>query len=228
MKRQLHDLIGLLLIGALFLIEIPRYAETLPDQSQFVAIGMGLLLSGGAFYTIETWGMLRRKRGTPRGTNRLLVMTALLILVAPVIMTPPMVAHQNGVSTNDVLATLGNYTEELVWLFIVTIIPVATGVFVAYARSLQYSSAELNEPARARKTLSDAGRALSETPLALGDAAGASLPEPARYTCACGRSDFRSQQALAGHQRSCSAHKALNNNGNGANRATKDKEKIAR
>lgn len=153
MKRQIHDLIGLLLIGALFLIEIPRYAETLPDRSQLVAIGMGLLLSGGAFYTIETWGMLKRKRGTPRGTNRLLAMTALLVLAAPVIMTPPMVALQNGVSTNAVLSALGDYTEELIWLFIVTVVPVATGVFVAYARSLQYSSAELNEPRKVDKVV---------------------------------------------------------------------------
>lgn len=151
MKRQIHDLIGLLLIGALFLIEIPRYAETLPDRSQLVAVGMGLLLSGGAFYTIETWGMLKRKRGTPRGTNRLLAMTALLVVAAPVIMTPAMVALQNGVSTNEVLSALGDYTEELVWLFIVTVVPVATGVFVAYARSLQYSSDELNEPRKVGK-----------------------------------------------------------------------------
>jgi hypothetical protein len=146
MKRRIHDLIGLALIGALFLIEIPRYAETLPDRSAFVSLGMGLLLSGGAFYTIETWGMLKRKRGTPKGTNRLLAMTFVLVIAAPVIMTPPMVALQRGdVTTIEVLASLGSYTEELIWLFIVTIIPVATGVFVAYARSLQYSGDELNE-----------------------------------------------------------------------------------
>jgi hypothetical protein len=109
-------------------------------------------------------------------------------------------------------------------LFIVTIIPVATGVFVAYARSLQYSSAELNEPARssdAKRALSGVERTLSETPPALSDAASARLSEPERYACACGRSDFRSQRALAGHQRWCSAHKALSN---GANRAM-EKEK---
>jgi hypothetical protein len=140
MNRKWHDRLGLFLIAALFLIEIPRYQSTLPDHNAVVALGMGVLLAGGAFYCVETWGMLKRRAGSPPARLGWLArMVIVQIALAPIIMTPPMVAVQRGLETREVLP--GGWL--ILWTAIVTLAPVMVGGMVAFARSLQYSSSDL-------------------------------------------------------------------------------------
>jgi hypothetical protein len=140
MNRKWHDRLGLFLIAALFLIEIPRYQSTLPDHNAVVALGMGVLLAGGAFYCVETWGMLKRRAGSPPARLGWLArMVIVQIALAPIIMTPPMVAAQRDTTTEAILP--GAWL--VAWTAIVTLAPVMVGGMVAFARSLQYSSSDL-------------------------------------------------------------------------------------
>jgi hypothetical protein len=140
MNRKWHDRLGLFLIAALFLIEIPRYQSTLPDHNAVVALGMGVLLAGGAYYCVETWGMLKRRAGSPPARLGWLArMVIVQIALAPIIMTPPMVAAQRDTTTETILP--GAWL--VAWTAIVTLAPVMVGGMVAFARSLQYSSSDL-------------------------------------------------------------------------------------
>lgn len=212
---KIHNLLGRLLIAFLFLIEIPRYQATLPDDNTLVALGMGVLLSGGAYYIIESWGMLRRRGGTPpRGTNRLLTMTAILIVAVPVIMTPAMVADEHQIATIDVLSNLGAYLVEILWMCVITLVPVLTGIFVAYAQALQYSRSELkgSDAERRSKSLAANRQRISEFSATQGANSATLVSENGRsksHVCeACG-AEFATPQGLSGHKRHCNEWRAL-------------------
>jgi hypothetical protein len=143
MTRKWHDLLGLFLIVALFLIEIPRYANTLPDHETLVAVGMGILLAGGAFYCVETWGMVKRSAPGTARIGWLAKMILVQIVLAPVIMTPQMAAQQLGVSVSEWLKNPLADPMLFLWTFVVTIAPVMVGGMVAFARSLQYGKGDL-------------------------------------------------------------------------------------
>jgi hypothetical protein len=148
MNRTWHDRMGRWLILALFLIEIPRYANALPDPGEIgavVAVGMGVLLLGSAFYCVETWGMLKRRAGSPPARLGWLARMSLVqIVLVPAIMTPPMVAQQLEVTVTDWLKRPLDDPALLLWTFVVTLAPVMVGGMVAFARSLQYSTDELH------------------------------------------------------------------------------------
>jgi hypothetical protein len=133
----------LFLIVALFLIEIPRYANTLPDHEALVAVGMGILLAGGAFYCVETWGMVKRSAPSTARIGWLAKMILVQIVLAPVIMTPPMAAQQLDVSVSTWLKNPLADPMLFLWTFVVTIAPVMVGGMVAFARSLQYGKDDL-------------------------------------------------------------------------------------
>jgi hypothetical protein len=140
MERKWHDRLGLFLILALFLIEIPRYQQTLPDHSALVSLGMGIFVAGGAFYCVETWGMLKRRGAkAPARTGWLGWMVVMQIVLVPVIMTPAFVAQEQGTTVAELLPT----PLLTAWLVVVTAAPVVVGGMVAFARSLQYGREQL-------------------------------------------------------------------------------------
>jgi hypothetical protein len=143
MERKWHDRLGLFLIVALFLIEIPRYQSTLPDHNPVIALGMGILLAGGAYYCVETWGIVKRSAPNTARIGWLSKMVLVQIVLAPVIMTPPMAAQQLGISVSEWLKDPLAAPMLLLWTFIVTLAPIMVGGMVAFARSLQYSSSDL-------------------------------------------------------------------------------------
>jgi hypothetical protein len=208
MERKWHDRLGLFLIVALFLIEIPRYQSTLPDHNAVVALGMGTLLAGGAYYCVETWGMLKRRSHTPARTGWLAKMILVQIALAPVIMTPALVAQERGKQVADLLA------EPLLvaWIAVVTLAPVAVGGMVAFARSLQYDQSELRSSSKAGSSAQDAtlkqahdvlAKRISVLEAELSQQMAGTVQSGAGFECSyCGEA-FASKQARSAHEAWC-------------------------
>jgi hypothetical protein len=104
--------------------------------------------------------MLKRRTGSqPAQTGWLAKMILVQIALAPVIMTPALVAQERGKRVAELLS------EPLLvaWIAVVTLAPVAVGGMVAFARSLQYEQSQLRAGSTQQKTrLKQENAALSQ------------------------------------------------------------------
>ena len=122
--------LGWLIAVSALLITVPRYASVFSgiDDTQLTAIGMGILLAGGAAYIFHSWARTKR-----RDAWMLLVAFGLNLLYEPFIISPFVLARLHGLT----LARAMSQEYSVFWSIIVAAAPVVLVGGVVLAISFQ-------------------------------------------------------------------------------------------
>ena len=122
--------LGWLIAVSALLITIPRYASVFSgiDDTYLTALGMGVLLAGGAAYIFHTWARTKRKDAW-----MLLVAFGLNLLYEPFIISPYVLARLHGLT----LAQAMSQGYSVFWSIIVAAAPVVLVGGVVLAISFQ-------------------------------------------------------------------------------------------
>ena len=122
--------LGWLIAVSALLITVPRYASVFSgiDDTYLTALGMGVLLAGGAAYIFHAWGRTKRQDAW-----RLLVAFGLNLAYEPFIITPFVLARLWGLD----LAAAMSRGYAVFWAIVVATAPVVLVGGVVLAISFQ-------------------------------------------------------------------------------------------
>ena len=122
--------LGWLIAVSALLITVPRYASVFSgiDDTQLTAIGMGILLAGGAAYIFHSWARTKRQDAW-----MLLVAFGMNLLYEPFIISPFVLARLHGLT----LAGAMSQGYSVFWSIIVAAAPVVLVGGVVLAISFQ-------------------------------------------------------------------------------------------
>ena len=122
--------LGWLIAVSALLITVPRYTAVFAgiDDTWLTALGMGILLAGGAAYIFHAWARTKR-----HDSNRLLVAFGANLAYEPIIITPFIMAQLRGVELVEVMAPWYAWF----WSFMVASAPVILIAGVVLAISFQ-------------------------------------------------------------------------------------------
>jgi len=173
--------LGWLIAVSALLITVPRYTSVFAgiDDTWLTALGMGILLAGGAAYIFHAWARTKRKDAW-----MLLIAFAANLAYEPIIITPFVMARLWGMDLARVMST----GYAVFWSFMVASAPVILIAGVVLAISYQRDKRPRTKAERSRADTEPIPNECDQ------------LTEQAPpFTCLiCGRS-FDSQAALSGH-----------------------------
>lgn len=136
--------VGWFIAMSALLITIPRYVAVLQsiDGTNLTAIGMGILLAGGAAYIFHAWAISKRKKSW-----RLIVAFAINLAYEPIIITPFVLARL----WSEPLPAVMSQQYAVFWSIIVAMAPVVLISGVVLAISFQKDAKDAKDDATAQK-----------------------------------------------------------------------------
>ncbi len=140
--------LGWILAVSVLAITIPRYAEVFNtiDNTLWTALGMGILLAGGAAYIFHTWAKTKRQN-----SHWLLVAFGVNLAYEPFIIAPFVLARLRGIS----LAESMSHGYSVFWSIIVAAAPVILVGGVVLAIAFQKESKVKSTAQKTESTVQD-------------------------------------------------------------------------
>jgi len=166
--------LGWLIAVSALLITVPRYTSVFAgiDDTWLTALGMGILLAGGAAYIFHAWAKTKRKDAW-----MLLVAFAANLLYEPIIITPFVLARLWGMELSGAMS----HGYAVFWSLMVASAPVILIAGVVLAVSFQREK----RPRTRREQPPNEPEPIDE--------------QAERFTCLVCGVTFDSQAALSGH-----------------------------